>query len=604
MHRAKNFATVGLTLGFVCLCGVLSLRGQESRAPSDGGQAAQQSESKHQAQPEQGRQNQQAPQMQQPTIKSDVRIVLVDVVVTGAKGQPAGGLKKEDFQVSEDGKAQTVSFFEEHTDGKVTPVALPEMPPGVYTNYPTVKTTDSVNVLLLDSLNTQAIDQSYVRPQMEKYMEAAIASPHGARLAIFTLGQQLRMIRGFTADSAKSLEAMKDPNSHTEAKFEPQVASPLRKEREAALCGQKAPIAIEACKGYVAGLSVDRAADRIGMTLQAFQALARYLAPIPGRKNIMWVAGSFPIHFFPDTGRRGEFKSPYPNEVRQTAELLTADQVAVYPISATGVGGESYLQATNGDPNANRTGKAVADDEADRSFNQIGMELLARDTGGHAFYNTNGLSEAMEQAVEEGSHFYSLAYVPSNSKMDGKFRKIDLKVSGGDYRLAYRRGYYAENAKFLVADADRKRSDALLPLMGLGMPDFAQVLYKLKVAPVADAGGVKESKEPSARYALDFAITPTDLHLAMGPDGKRRGNIEFMAAAFDADGNALKMERKKSEIVLEPQMYAEVMRVGLQMHREIDVPENAAYLRTGIMDLETGKMGSLTIEMRSKEAKK
>jgi hypothetical protein len=77
-----------------------------------------------------------------------------------------------------------------------------------------------------------------------------------------------------------------------------------------------------------------------------------------------------------------------------------------------------------------------------------------------------------------------------------------------------------------------------------------------------------------------------------------------MAAAFDADGNALKMERKKSEIVLEPQMYAEVMRVGLQMHREIDVPENAAYLRTGIMDLETGKMGSLTIEMRSKEAKK
>ena len=152
---------------------------------------------------------------------------------------------------------------------------------------------------------------------------------------------------------------------------------------------------IEACKAYLAQVNVDRATDRIGMTLQAFQALARYLAPIPGRKNIMWVAGSFPVHFFPDTGRRGEFRNPYPNEVRQTAELLTADQVAVYPISATGVGGESYLQATNGDPDVNRTGKAVEDDEADRSFNQIAMELLARDTGGHAFYNTNGLSEAM-----------------------------------------------------------------------------------------------------------------------------------------------------------------------------------------------------------------
>ncbi len=276
----------------------------------------------------------------------------------------------------------------------------------------------------------------------------------------------------------------------------------------------------------------------------------------------------------------------------------------MYPISATGVGGESYSQATNGDPNANRTGKAVEDDEADRSFNQIAMELLARDTGGHAFYNTNGLSEAMAQAVDEGSHFYSLAYVPSNSKMDGKFRKIDVKLTGGEYKVAYRRGYYAENAKFLASEAEQKKSDALMPLMGFGMPDFAQVLYKVKLAPMTDAGGVKELKEPAVRYALDFAITPSDLHLVVGPDGKRRGSLEFMAAAFDADGNALKVERKKSQIVLEPQMYAGVMRIGLQMHREIDVPENVAYLRTGIMDLETGKMGSLTIELRSRDKEK
>lgn len=565
----------------VCLCGVATVHAWEAARERD---------------------------QQQPTIKSEVRIVLVDVVVTGAKGQTASGLKKEDFQISEDGKAQTVSFFEEHTDGKVTPVKLPEMPPDVFTNYPTVKTTDSVNVLLLDSLNTQAIDQVYVRPQMEKYMETAMASPHGARLAIFTLGQQLRMIRGFTAESGKSLEAMEDPNSHTEAKFEPQVASPARKIGENGLCGQRAPMAIEACKAYVAQLNVDRAGDRVAMTLQAFQALARYLAPIPGRKNIMWVSGSFPINFFPDTGRRGQFTSPYPNVVRQTAELLTADQVAVYPISATGVGGELYLEANQGDPAVNKTGKAVQDVEADRAFNQIAMEMLARDTGGHAFYNTNGLSEAMEQAVEEGSHFYSLAYVPSSSKADGTYRKIDLKVNG-DYKLAYRRGYYAENAKFPVAEAGSKKNDALVPLMGFGMPDFAQVLYKVRVAPVApDAansgtGGAKESKTPIVRYALDFAITPTDLHLEAGPDGIRRGNIEVMLAAYDADGGLVNVFRKKSEIVLNPQMYAEVMRTGLQMHREIDVPQSASYLRTGLMDLDSGKLGSLTVDMGKSTAR-
>lgn len=589
-HHLKWVAASGIALGVVWLAGgVIVLRGQDAAEAKGGSQSGQPEELGEQA-----------------AIKSDVRIVLVDVVVTGAKGQTAARLKKEDFQVSEDGKAQTVSFFEEHTDGKVTPVKLPEMPPDVFTNYPTVKTTDSVNVLLLDSLNTQAIDQTYVRPQMEKYMEAAIASPRGARLAIFTLGQQLRMIRGFTADSAKSLEAVEDPNSHTEAKFEPQMATPLRKDAEATGCGAKAPMGVQACKEYMSQLNAERAGDRVGMTLQAFQALARYLAPIPGRKNILWVAGSFPIHFFPDTGRRGRFSSPYPNEVRQTAELLTADQVAVYPIGATGVGGESYLEANQGDPASNKTGKAVEDVEADRAFNQIAMEMLARDTGGHAFYNTNGLSEAMEQAVEEGSHFYSLAYVPSNSKMDGKYRKIDLKVAG-EYKLAYRRGYYAENAKFPMTAAGQKKNDALVPLMGFGMPDFAQVLYKVRVAPLTDsngASGVKELGVPSVRYALDFAITPSDLHLEIGPDGKRRGNIEVMLVAYDADGGVANVFRKKSEIVLDPQMYAEVMRVGLQMHREIDVPENAAYLRTGLMDLDSGKLGSLTVEIRSKEAMK
>jgi VWFA-related protein len=586
-YPAKNFVMSALALAAVCWGGARSVRGQESDASAAHGDA------------------QAAAQVQQPAIKSDVRIVLVDVVVTGAKGQTTGGLKKEDFQITEDGKAQTVSFFEEHTDGKVTPVALPEMPPDVFTNYPTVRTTDSVNVLLLDSLNTQAIDQVYVRPQMEKYMEAAIASPHGARLAIFTLGQQLRMIRGFTADSAKSLDGMEDPNSHTEAKFERQMATPSRKESEHIACMKiRSPAGRDACLSFMADENGERNADRVAMTLQAFQALARYLAPIPGRKNIMWVAGSFPIHFFPDTGRRGQFANPYPSAVRETAELLTADQVAVYPIGAQGLSGESYLEGS-ADPSVNKAGKAVREDEADRAFNQIAMEMLARDTGGHAFYNTNGLSEAMKQAVEEGSHFYSLAYVPSNSKLDGKYRKIDLRVTG-DYKLAYRRGYYAENAKFPMSEPGQKKNDALVPLMGFGMPDFAQVLYKVRLAPVATdaANGRKEQNAPMVRYGLDFAIAPADLHLELGPDGIRRGNIEVMVVAYDADGGIVNVFRKKSEIVLNPQMFAEVTRIGLQMHREIDVPENAAYLRTGLMDLDTGKLGSLTVEMRSKVAMK
>jgi hypothetical protein len=72
-YQAKYSAMVTLALALVCWGGALTLRGQNANAARGDAQAAAQG--------------------QQPAIKSDVRIVLVDVVVTGAKGQTTGGLK-------------------------------------------------------------------------------------------------------------------------------------------------------------------------------------------------------------------------------------------------------------------------------------------------------------------------------------------------------------------------------------------------------------------------------------------------------------------------------------------------------------------------------
>jgi VWFA-related protein len=533
----------------------------------------------------------QTPVPQNPTIKSDVRIVLVDVVVTEGSGKSVEGLHKEDLHVAEDGQPQTVSFFEEHKVVAAKPVSLPPMPTNVFTNYPTIPTTDSVNVLLLDSLNTQAVDQTYVRPQMEKYLQSALNSPTGARIAIFTLGSKLRLVRGFTDDSAKLQVALMNPKSGTAAKFENQLASPARIASEDGLCGGiQAPIGIAACKEYLADMRGDRNSDRVGMTLQAFQALAHYLAPIPGRKNVMWIAGSFPIHFFPDSGKRVRFSSGHESDIQQTADLLTADQVAVYPILASGLD-------TNDTYDPNNYGKPVEANDADRSFNQIAMEMLARDTGGKAFYNTNVLSEAMKQAVNYGSHFYTLTYTPTNTKMDGKYRHIDIKTRDG-YQLAYRRGYYAEIAKFTTTESDRSKSDQFRPQMGFGMPDFSQILYKVRVAKVKDTSD-SSGKDTGTRYGLDFAITPTDLHLQKSPDGVWRGNIEVMLIVYDRAGQALNVFRKKSEIALDQQNYTEVMHSGLQMHRESDVPLGGALLRSGIYDPNSGKSGTMGIWLAS-----
>jgi VWFA-related protein len=105
------------------------------------------------------------------TIKSEVQLVMVDVVVTSGNGRLVGGLRREDFQVAEDGGSQTISFFEEHKGTTPAIIALPPMPPNVFTNYPTIKKTDSVKMFLLDALNTQNPDQAFVRGEMARYLQ-------------------------------------------------------------------------------------------------------------------------------------------------------------------------------------------------------------------------------------------------------------------------------------------------------------------------------------------------------------------------------------------------------------------------------------------------
>ena len=136
------------------------------------------------------------------TLKLNVRTVLVDVVVTDKNNRAVPGLQKEDFQVSEDGKPQTISFFEPHfaaaaSADNATPA--PALPPNTFTNVPAVTPNDTVNVLMMDALNTQMADQAYVHKQIVRYLATI---PPGIRVGIFLLSERLRIIQGFTQDSA------------------------------------------------------------------------------------------------------------------------------------------------------------------------------------------------------------------------------------------------------------------------------------------------------------------------------------------------------------------------------------------------------------------
>jgi VWFA-related protein len=136
-----------------------------------------------------------------------VRVVLLDVVVSDKSGAPVGGLTENDFHVFEDGKPQKIASFKEHAGAPMKLADMPRLPENTYTNYAAVENADSINVILMDALNTQTQDQEFVHRQI-KYLKTI---PPGARVAVFTLTSKLRMVQEFTTDSTRLLAAVNDP---------------------------------------------------------------------------------------------------------------------------------------------------------------------------------------------------------------------------------------------------------------------------------------------------------------------------------------------------------------------------------------------------------
>ncbi|MGH9501719.1 MAG: VWA domain-containing protein [Terriglobales bacterium] len=560
-----------------------------------------------------------------PTLRTGVRLVLVDVVVTDNKGESVTGLHKGDFEISEDGVPQTISNFEEHHGAPPTQVKLPPMPPHVYTNFPLTQSADSVNVLLLDALNTPTNDQSFVHSQMLKYLKTI---PPNTRVAIFTLASRLRMLQGITTDSSVLLAAL---NSR-KALPHPSPLLPSTVEKDAyqgyiAFKAENAPgppqdqnlalaavDPINAAKAFQADVNAFLTESRITMTLEALQQLARYLSDVPGRKNVIWFSGSFPAAIIPDPNLVDPFGDmrDFQEEMRKTSDMLAASQVAIYPIAAEGLVSDTAFQANNQEIGQRRGSSVMQDtiqqmnnDSVDRDSTHAAMEEMAKDTGGEAFYNTNGLSDALTRVVNHGSRYYSITYSPRNPAMDGKFRRIQVMLPSGKYALAYRRGYFADDLGTALATGQKPDSDPLLPLMGRNLPDYSQILYKILVQPShpqppADAPRAGSStgwKGRFSRYDVDFATALEDLKFVRTPDGILHGAIEVMLVAYDPEGKPLNMSVARSEIQIPEKDYPGVQKSGLQIHKEIDVPQGDAYLRTGIYDLKSGRAGTLGVPL-------
>ncbi|MDE3188830.1 MAG: VWA domain-containing protein [Acidobacteriota bacterium] len=573
----------------------------------------------------------------QPIFKATTREVVVDVVVTEGKGEAVNGLRKEQFQVFEDGKPQTIDFFEEHASRTRPAGSLPTppaMPPNVYTNVPPAPVDDSVNVLLLDSLNTPPQFMSYARDEILGYLNNV---KPGTRMAIVVLNDKLNFVQGFTSDAALLREVafkqtapgispslVTKSEVATEQELESFMGSNLPADPGGANAGGStangksagAPmIATSAVAAAFANYQSHKAANRTRMTLEAISDIARYLAAVPGRKNLIWFAGDFPVVIFPKFDQRMEYEDNAITlrEVRKAANLLTTARVAVYPVYANGMMLDDIVSADNRSlasaaPPGRMSSVAGMDNNAaghdDRAGLISAMNQTASDTGGKAVYNTNNLDSAISRSVADGSHYYTLVYSPANKTMDGHYRKIEVKVADSKLKLSYRHGYNADEDTVLAQDT-KKEGDPLRSQLVHDMPDATQILFAARVVPVTPqpasggkiAGMNASLSGPTTRYSIDFFIRWSDVALAAGADGTHQGKVEVGLIAWDTKGKSVNWEEGTQQMALKPDVYAAIQKSGIPAHMEIDLPNTDLYLKLGVVDGTSGKAGTLEVPL-------
>jgi VWFA-related protein len=582
-----------------------------------------------------------------PTIRAGAKLVIVDITVSDKNGKPIHNLKKEDFSVLENGNPQTINTFDEHVALSASDAVkfppLPPMPPGVFTNITPAPVNSAVNIILIDSLNTPYDDQSYLRSQLVNYISHARP---GASIAIFGLTTSLNMLQGFTSDT----EVLKRVVTKQAGQASPLIARTQTGEDSSNLevanlggagGGSAAAAALAAFQSFQStAVSGDaQTYQRARMTLDAFNVLARYLSSIPGRKNLVWFSGAFPLDLDPDSAISSNSANSFAgsneeSEVHRIIALLARGQIAVYPVDCRGVqASPQTLGEYQGNISASGNPAAFIGDKSNfehtMAQEHATMERLASNTGGRAIMNENDLTKATAEAIEIGSNYYTISYTPSNANWKGDFRKIQVKLDRQGYTLAYRRGYYADDPnspqnQIVSTNLTASKTTGKGPptqdngrlvraAMIHGAPGATEILYKIRVLPTGDVEdlvaegnvlsplGLKKASGRFRRYVVDFDADAKDMLFTPNPNGGFDCKVEFIIQVYQQnDGQLVNTASKTLVATLSLAQRNKLIRSGFPFHEEISVPLNGDYsLRIGVHDFNSDHIGAVEVPVVS-----
>ena len=521
-------------------------------------------------------------------LKSTTRLVMLNVIARDKNGQPAADLTKDDFRVKVNGKVQPVTVFSmESAKDTVPGSAAPSTsqltatgrsgaPSNVFTNRLTTQTgtPSSVNVILLDTRNTRPADQIYAKAQIIRYLRTLQPTDH---IGIYTFGGALKVLHDYTSDSTTLLQRLSaDKNWNL----------PDTSQQDAAGALQSDSAILDGLSRTAGGTSAAERSfyttDRVLSTLRAFEFIAEHMAQLPGRKNLIWVSGGFPLDIGYDS--LADWKNPavdqrtFTEEVDRTMRAMNEANIAVYPVDARGLLTDPRFSAENRKialrpPLAPPVGVKE----------QQTMQEVASRTGGLAFYNTNDLTHAIHAAIDDSQVTYTIGFYPSDSGFDGKFHKIDVETpSRSGVKLRYRKGYFdlAEKPQDDKARMAELRDAVWSPIDASAMGITAVV---------------KPATDPAS---LDISLKIDHTTIGLQQEQARwQGRLNVLFVQRDDQGNEYGGMDDTVELNLTQDTYRKLVSDDLAYHRVLARAPTAKLLRIVVRDAASGAIGSVTVPL-------
>lgn len=544
-------------------------------------------------------QAQRSPGTQKPASPSEIkvtsRVLQVSVLAHDKDGNPVTNLGQGDFTIYDNGHPQPIQYFN-IISGTLPSAPHLDIPPGFFTNDPARNAGVPANVviILVDALNTPYNEQVYANHQLWAYLRKLKPVDH---VAIYTLGEKLQILQDFTTDDAALIKAAEayqgqrvvqqdaaNPNGSVLTAKGDSTTNPVPYGN---------PMGVPRMNGVIyedllrirhmdESIEVSYTVNRVDTTLNALRAIAAHVAGIPGRKNLIWLSGGFPLAIGTDAiSERQPDEHPTDVVVRfdameRTLRALDDANVAVYPVDTRGLiapdlQSPRYLQQSGGGPTGSR----------DISDTLMTMDHVAESTGGKAYYNTNGIERSLTRASDDAATSYVLGY--SLATTDGKFHKLKVAVDRKGVSIRARQGYFAipaapysfDQQYDLVQDAEES------PLDWTGLPLIVEANLTHSAIPEVSI---------SVRiYGNRIRFLPQDQYEV--------ATIDYAFVQRDGAGHIVKRTGAVYNLRLDAADYQTAMGKGLVYRLTSALDLKAAEVRIVACDASTGALGSVTIPL-------